>query len=129
MSVGINLLIQELQNLGYSNVHVAVDSTGLSYAVLPNFKIPAGTFAGREIELAIPAPQDYPRSVGASMHILADPPLAPKGNIIVGGVTKRNIIDSNLGVQWQYWSYQFKARPSSPALELISQIHGIFQAN
>lgn len=125
MIIGITKLLQDLSALGYEAVHHQKDTNGLDYAIINGFEIPVGSFAGRKIDLAIPAPTDYPRSVGASMHIKADPELAPMGNI----PNVRNVIQSQLGSTWQYWSFAFKARSLNPTTELISQINEIFRKN
>lgn len=125
MLVGIDRLVHDLRDLGYQDVRVVQDTSGLPYAVMDNFEIPAGTFVGRVIDLAIPAQADYPRSLPASMHLKATPThLVP-----MGSTGRRNTLASNLGPQWQYWSYRFNPRPSNPTAELMSQINGIFYEN
>lgn len=125
MNVGIGKLIDDLTELDYQNVSVKQDSQGIQYAVISGFEIPAGTFAGRKIDLAIPAPADYPRSFGASVHIKSDPHLVPFEHI----PNVRNVVASNLGSEWQYWSYRFNVGTISPTTELISQINEIFRKN
>lgn len=122
MTFGIDKLFEDLKELNF-NVHKAADLNGIVYAVITGFQIPAGSFAGRVINLAIPAPTDYPRSVGASIHIT--PHIAKFENI----PEFRNVINSNLGAEWQYWSYKFQVRTANPTLELISQINEIFKRN
>lgn len=124
MKIGIDRLMEELETLNYS-VSKAKDSNGLDYAVISNFNIPAGSFAGRVIDLAIPAPADFPRSVGASMHLKSNPHLVEFKNI----PQVRNVIQSPLGNAWQYWSYAFKVRPNNSTNELITQINEIFRKN
>jgi hypothetical protein len=129
VAVGIDRLVEDLRELGYTTVDV-IRATTFPYAVITGFTIPAGTFAGQVIDLAIPATADYPRSLPSSMHIRATPHLVPFGSIMLGGVSKRNVIASaDLGDAWQYWSYQFKARPSNPTAELMSQINECFRTN
>lgn len=122
MKSGIERLISDLQELGF-DVTTQRDTTGVDYAVIPDFDIPAGTLAGRNIKLAIPAPVDYPRSYGASIHIT--PHLAEFGQ--VGQL--RNVTHSNLGTEWQYWSYRFNIRSENPTNELMTQINEIFRKN
>jgi hypothetical protein len=123
MIVGVERLVQDLKELGFDNVRKD-QAAGVDYAVIPDFEIPAGSFSGRVIELAIPAPADYPRLPGASIHVKADPHLLP-----FGSTTERNIIESQRGAAWQYWSYSFRSKPANPTGELISQINEIFRRN
>ena len=125
MKIGIARLVDDLSVMGYQNVETKVDTAGVSYAVLKEFEIPAGSFAGRVIDLAIPAPVDYPRSVAASIHIKASPLLTNQGQ--VAGI--RNVCPSNLGGEWQYWSYQLIVPPANPTAELITKINDIFRKN
>jgi hypothetical protein len=122
MLIGIERLVYDLMLLGYSDVQQKVGA-GLHYAIIPGFIIPAGTFTGRIIGLGLPAPEDYPRSVGSSIQVKADPALFPMGRII--GV--RNIQGSGLGADWQYWSFQFILPPANPTAELMAKINEIFR--
>jgi hypothetical protein len=125
MTVGVSRLVHDLQESGYPNAYPAKGSDNMDYAVIPGYQIPAGSFAGRVIDLAIPAPTDFPRSLGASIHIKATPQLAEKGQI----VNLRNVTDSSLGIEWRYWSFRFHVRPSNPTDELLTQINEIFRKN
>lgn len=124
MTFGVNRLVEDLKSLGFNHVSVIKDNTG-TYALIPNFEIPVGSFAGRAIDLAIPAPDQYPQQFGASIHIRSLPHLVEFGFI----PNVRNVIQSNLGNDWQYWSYQFNVGPLNPTSEFISQINGIFKKN
>jgi len=123
MSIGIQRLLQDLKDLGFEEV-AGKSAANVDYAIIPNFEIPAGSFSGRVIELAIPAPADYPRLPGASIHIKTEPHLLPFGSTPV-----RNITTSQLGGEWQYWSYSFRSKPENPTAELMSQINEIFRRN
>jgi hypothetical protein len=125
MMIGINRMVADLKNLGYDEVNILKDSSNAEYAVISNFTITVGSFADRVIDLAIPTPANYPQGIASSIHIKAEPILAEKGRI----EGKRNVIDSGLGADWQYWSYSFELRPDNPTSELISQINGIFNNN
>jgi len=125
VNYGINRLIEDLINLGFNEVISIKDANNANYALISKFEIPAGSFSGKIIELAIPAPDQYPQMCGPSIHILASPILVPFGN--VPGV--RNVIQSPLGDSWQYWSYQFSINPVNPTAVLISQINEIFKRN
>ena len=125
MKFGVERLVEDLKSLGFNNVTVIEDKANNVYALIPKYQIPAGSFAGRFIDLAIPAPSQYPQQFGASIHIKAEPPLVEK--VPVHNV--RNVIDSDLGTDWQYWSYRFNVGPMNPTAEFISQINGIFRKN
>jgi hypothetical protein len=125
MSFGVSRLVEDLNLLGFSEVSVIKDNTGQDYARIANYQIPAGSFAGRIIDLAIPAPAQYPQLFGASIHLKASPHLVALGNI----PNVRNVLSSNLGVDWQYWSYCFHLNPTNPTSQLLSQINGVFRKN
>jgi hypothetical protein len=124
MIIGAQRLIQDLCDQGYKETRLLADSNGMQYVAIPEFVIPAGNFAGRIINLAIPAPTDYPRSTIASIHIQVIPHLVSFGN-----TGSRNVIASPLGVDWQYWSYQFQISPTNPTSKLLAQINAIFRQN
>jgi len=124
MNFGIIRLIEELNALNYAP-EIIRDYNGQEYARITNFEIPAGTFNGRIVELAIPAPSDYPRNFGASIHILANPQLFPFGCV----PNIRNIIASPLGADWQYWSIRFNVSQTNPTAELMTQINEVFRKN
>ncbi|GAB3923494.1 E2/UBC family protein [Larkinella terrae] len=124
MNIGAQRLVQDLCDQGHEGMTILVDTNGMQYVMIPEFIIPAGSFAGRNINLAIPAPTDYPRSSIASIHIKALPHLATFGQ-----TGTRNVITSPLGSEWQYWSYQFQLSPNNPTSKLLAQINAIFRQN
>lgn len=124
MIYGVNRLIEDLRDLGFNELGVIQDNTNVNYAKIASFRIPAGSFADREIDLAIPAPDQYPQICGASIHVKCNPHLVPFGN-----TGFRNVIASNLGPEWQYWSYQFSPSPINPTSSLIYTINEIFRKN
>ena len=117
MNLGISRLLADLKSLGYYPEAIK-DSSGLAYALIPSFEIPAGKFEGRVIDLAIPAPDDFGRMVGSSIHIRSEPILMDYQNV----PNVRNVIASNLGPDWRYWSFAFKFMSADPTQYLISQI-------
>lgn len=126
MTLGIQRMVEDLVSLGYSNAISTKDSGGNDFAVIPEFEIPGGSFATRVIDLALPVPPNYPGSMGASIHIKANPHLVEFGHI----PDKRNVIASALGSEWQYWSYNFSGVPQENATqELLTKIYGIFRDN
>jgi hypothetical protein len=117
--------IADLQALGFAVEKVTVTlnpGSTVIFAVLPGYKIEAGQFLGRVIDLGIQCSADFPRSVHSSIHVKASPQLYETQNI--AGV--RNVIASALGSQWRYWSKNFNWTSERSARRLISQINRIF---
>jgi hypothetical protein len=118
----IQKFVDDLIALGYSPELLAVNNNQ-HFAVLRNYKIEVGKFQDRVIDLGLQALPDYPRRVGQSIHVKADPQLIEKQNI----PNVINVVDSPLGDEWRYWSFQLLARPEKTAKELMNQINGIFK--
>lgn len=119
---GPSRLLAELLELGQSAELVRAGD--LDFAVVSAYEIRFGRFAGRTIDLGIPAPPDFPRSVGASIQVRADPQLLDYQNI----PNRMNIIASPLGQEWRYWSHNFSwsGERNRSAARLLYQINGIF---
>lgn len=120
---GKERLYNDLITDGYS-VEYMSDSKGLDYVIITEYVIQFGIFKGQGIALAIPVPTDYPRTTGASIHVKSDPLLLDNKDTIKG---KRNILNSNLGSDWRYWSFRFNLSSENPTNDLMSQINGIFK--
>ena len=121
MLYGVDRFVSDFIELGYQpELTTGIDSQ--TYAVFKDFEIPIGQFSGRVIDLALIVPTDYPRIVGASIHVKADPQLYEIKDNIPG---VRNLIGSGLGSDWRYWSYAFKAEAEDTAKNLMSQIMGV----
>lgn len=123
MIYGSECFIQDFNNLGYYPELVTAKDNQV-YAVIKDFEVPIGKFSGRIIDLGIIIPSDYPRIVHSSIHVKANPQLFEKTDTLSG---IRNIIDSGLGTEWRYWSCAFRAEPENTALNLITQINGVFK--
>ena len=121
MMYGSARLLSDLQALGYKGEVVAAG--GNEFVIVPKYKIEIGRFDGRVIDLGIMATPDYPRSVASAVHIRANPQLYEKSDTLPN---VRNITDSPLGVEWRYWSHNFKWTEERSTRRLISQINGIF---
>ena len=122
--IGIEKLVTDLKQLNH-DVISQLTVEGIDYVIIKDYVIPSGTFAERVIDLAIPAPADSPRSFPSSIQIKAAPHLTKLEHI--SGV--RNVIASPLGIEWQYWSYQFRASTDNPSSTLIGQINAVFRKN
>ena len=122
-------MIEEIAALGYTVRHVRVTPDGsteaLDFAVISAYEVQLGQFAGRVVELGIPAPRDYPKSVGSSIHVRAEPQLLEYGNV----PNVRNVIVSPLGPEWRYWSHNFNwaGERDRSAARLFAQINSIFE--
>jgi len=121
MTLGIEKLLADLRDLGYSNVERA-DAGGASFAVVSDFQIIGGSFDGRVIGLAIPAAADYPRGAPCAIHIKASPVL-----FAATVPNKVNIQPSPLGADWQYWSFRFILAHLYPTTDLMAKINDIFR--
>ena len=121
---GINKLIDDLRALEYLDVEHIQDSSRNSFAKIPAFEVSVGRFAGKIVELAIPAPVDYGRTVGAAIHLRSNPHLLDKSDSVPD---VKNITDSTLGVDWRYWSHRFEFYPEETTKYLMLQINGVFK--
>jgi hypothetical protein len=121
MKFGPERLIEDLQALGF-NVEKVIVNPGSIFAVLPEFRIEAGQFQDRVIDLGLQCSADFPRSVHSAIHVKAVPQLYDAQNI----PNVRNITASPLGVEWRYWSKNFNWTNERNARRLISQINRIF---
>ena len=119
---GPERLRADLEALGFEVELVTGDDRN-TYAVIREFEVPLGRFAGRIIDLAITATADYPRSVAAAIHVRAQPQLFEKSDSLPN---VRNITDSGLGPEWRYWSKNFGWNGERTTRCLISQINKIF---
>jgi hypothetical protein len=122
-SYGLQRLMRDLSELGY-NAELVVGSDNNQYAVIRNFEVSLGRFAGNIIDLGILATADFPRTVGSSIHVLASPQLFDFKDSASG---IRNITKSGLGPDWRYWSHNFNWTDGKTIRRLMSQINGIFE--
>lgn len=123
MSYGPERLIADLRALGYEPVELVTGSDSSSYAVIPGYEVQLGRFAGRTIDLGIPATPNFPLSVGSSIQVRANPQLYDTTNL--PGI--RNVQASPLGGEWRYWSKNFGWSQERSARRLMSQINEVFQ--
>ena len=119
---GAERLVSDLLELGF-NAEIVDDKEGNKYAVIHKYGVELGRFAGRIVDLGIMATPDYPRSVASAIHVKSEPQLFEKSDSLAN---VRNIIDSNLGTEWRYWSHNFNWITERNTRRLISQINTIF---
>lgn len=125
---GPERLRAELEALGHAADLVA-GTDGLQYAVVPGYHVAAGRFAGRAIDLGIPALPNFPLAVGSSIHVRAEPQLLEYGTVQgAGNVLVHNVIASPLGPAWRYWSKNFNwpGEQERSAARLMRQINAVF---
>jgi len=123
MLYGKERLLDDLRKMDF-NVEPLADTKTNDYILIRDYNINVGPFIGKMVDLALPVPNDYPRTVGSSLHIRSSPQLLDFQDTIPG---KRNIIKSDLGDDWRYWSFRFNLDPENSTLDFISQINGIFR--
>jgi hypothetical protein len=124
MTFGITRLVEDLKELGYEHTESMADSGGTPFALIKGFEVQASRFAGRVIDLAIPAPPDYGRIVGSAIHVRSTPHLLDVTDTVPG---KKNITASVLGQDWRYWSHQFAYYSEDTTKHLMIQINGVFK--
>ncbi|MBW3569711.1 MAG: hypothetical protein KY467_01275 [Gemmatimonadetes bacterium] len=118
---GPDRLLRDLLEMGYEAERVS-SGGGNVYVVIRGFVVQVGRFADRVIDLGLLAPQDYPRTVGSSIHVRATPQLLEYGSV----PNVRNIIQSGLGPEWRYWSHNFGWSGERSTRRLLSQVNTIF---
>lgn len=120
---GPNRLLADLLALGHAASLLAAPD-GSPFVVLSPFVVPCGRFAEREIELALQATPDFPRTVASAIHVRATPQLFDCSDTVP---SVRNITTSILGTEWRYWSHNFGWSDERSARRLTSQINRIFE--
>ncbi|HYW30164.1 MAG TPA: E2/UBC family protein [Gemmatimonas sp.] len=113
----------ELEELGYAVT--MVEAAQQSFVVITAYVVPAGQFADRVIDLGLPAPPDFPNTVGAAIHVRATPQLHARGHV----KDVRNVIDSPLGPEWCYWSHRipWAGERAGAAARLLAHVASIFE--
>ena len=122
MTPAIQKFLEDLSAIGFTPELVTVHQNQ-QFAVLRDYTIDLGRFKDKVIDLALPALPDYPRRVGQSIHVKANPQLLEKQHI----ADVVNIIDSPLGSDWLYWSFRLAAYSDETARQLMVQINGVFK--
>jgi hypothetical protein len=117
---GLEKLLHDLRDMNY--VVDGVVAGGQAFAIIKDYEVAAGRFMGQVIDLGIPAPENYPLAVGASIQVKASPQLFDYNDTVQG---VRNIIQSPLGSDWRYWSLNF-GQGNHTTRRLLSQINGVF---
>lgn len=115
-------LVADLLALGYPAEEVQAPD-GTRFAVIREFVVPCGRFAGRVIDISLQATADFPRSVASAIHVRANPQLFEHTDTVPN---VRNITTSALGAEWRYWSHNFGWQGEKSARRLMSQVNGIF---
>lgn len=119
---GVARLVTELRQLGFE-VEPA-QAQGQDFAIITGYEVPAGRFRDRVIDLALPAPPNYPQAVGSSIHVRSVLHLLDLSDTIPD---TRNIIESPLGPAWRYWSYQLHPPGGWTARTYLSCVNVVFE--
>ncbi len=119
---GVERLVADLRALGYDAAAVKAPD-GTPFAVISRFVVRCGRFIDREIDLALQATPDFPRTVASAIHVRANPQLFVETDTIPN---VRNITTSALGAAWRYWSHNFGWNEERSARRLMSQVNRIF---
>jgi hypothetical protein len=122
MKFGGDRLKDDLDLLGHRAERVE-DSQGNQFVVIAGYVVELGRFAGRTIDLAIPAPANYPQGVASAIHVKSAPHLLDLSDSVAN---VRNIVASSIGSEWRYWSKNFEWVGEKTTRRLLSQINEIF---
>ena len=122
MKFGAERLAEDLTALGYT-VRQESDAQNNPFVIIVGFIIELGQFAGRVIDLGIPAPANYPQGVGSAIHVRSHPHLFETTDTVPN---VRNITASSLGPEWRFWSRNFGWTEERSTRRLMSQINEIF---
>ncbi|MES2154422.1 MAG: E2/UBC family protein [bacterium] len=87
-------LIRDLQARGLKVRPEPSMLPGGPYVIIDDYEVPVGQHHGKKITLAIPTPGDFPITPPGGIHII--PHLIQVGT--------RNVHQSPMGAEWQYWS-------------------------
>jgi len=121
MGYGVDRMVADLRALGFERAEATAAADGSPFALLKEYTVPLGRFAGRTIDLALPAPTNYPQGVGSAVHVKASPQLLPDGAV----AGRQNVIASPLGLEWRYWSHNFGWAGERSTRELMTQVNRI----
>lgn len=122
MKFGADRLSDDLIVLGYT-VERVVDPQNNPFVIVRDYTIELGRFAGRAIDLGLPAPPNFPQGVGSAIHVRSLPHLFETTDTVPN---VRNITVSPLGAEWRYWSRNFGWTQERSTRRLMSQINEIF---
>lgn len=122
MKFGSDRLCEDLTALGHK-AEAVLDAQKNPFVVILGYTIELGRFAGRVIDLGLPAPANYPAGVASSIHVRSEPHLLDLKDTVQN---VRNITASSLGLEWRYWSKNFGWTGERSTRRLMSQINEIF---
>lgn len=103
-----------------------LESGGQSWAIVRGFHVPAGPFSGKMIDVAIPAPADFPATPPGGLYV--SPLLVPSSDMGRLNVHDRAAETAGLPGSWQYWSRPVPPgtwQPSRAARRLINHWNAV----
>lgn len=99
--IGPERLVADFRAMGF-NVDGPIESGGQRWAIVHGYRVPAGRFGGQVIDVAIPAPIDYPAIPPGGLYV--SPFLVPESEMGGLSVHDRPGETAALPGRWQYWS-------------------------
>jgi hypothetical protein len=119
---GAARLLTEIVALGYE-AELAKAPNDQVFAVVAQYTIELGKYAGRRIGLGLQTTPDFPKTVASAIHVRAKPQIYELTDSVPN---VRNIQPSALGEDWRYWSNNFNWSEERSARRLMSQVNRIF---
>ncbi|QQO16050.1 hypothetical protein JJB99_07795 [Bradyrhizobium diazoefficiens] len=98
---GVPFFMAGLKSLGFNPTVVPGKSEHVYFA----YEIPTGNFAGRQVQLGLIVPADFPMTSPGGIHV--SPRFYPNrggGTHPTGGIHDSADFQNALGGEWQYWS-------------------------
>lgn len=99
--IGFDRFVDDFRSLGWT-VDGPFESGGHHWAILRRFHVPAGRYMGQIIDVAIPAPGDFPATPPGGLYV--SPLLVPANEMAGLSVHDRAAETAGIPGSWQYWS-------------------------
>ncbi len=125
MTIGIDRMLQDFRALG-QEVEGPFTSNGWEWAVVREFLVPGGRFAGNVIRIGVPAPADWPSTPPGGLYV--SPRLVPPDQMAGLSVHDRGNETAGLSGEWQYWSRPIPPntwKPTGSARRLITHWNAV----
>jgi hypothetical protein len=103
MKIGVDRFIDDMRAKGWTVIG-PLASGDQQWAIIDEYSVPAGRFAGNLIRIALPIPPDFPATCPAGFYV--SPKLIALPEMQSLAVHTRGETASLPG-EWQYWSRKF----------------------
>ncbi len=111
-------LIRELRQRGFAVLEAPTLINGQAFVLVDSYRVEIGPHTGKLIGLAFPMPYDFPITPPGGIHVR--PHLIPIGT--------RNVHQSPLGAEWEYWSRPIVAwRKDRSVGRLLSHVNRLMR--